>query len=298
MAEQMAQALLDAMSEAVYVVDRRRRITFWNPAAERLTGFAAGDVIGHPCRDGILNHVDETGRLLCRTGCPLLKTMRSGEPSRMHVFLHHRDGHRVPVEVSAAVLRDESGRVTGAVEVFHDDSHRQELAEQLGAAEVAALVDPLTGIGNRRLLHRALAGHDSDYRRYGRPFAVLFADIDHFKSLNDRLGHDVGDKVLQLVAHTLQRCVRPGDTVGRWGGEEFLVLAPASTPGEALALADRVRSLISSTWLDADGSRVSVTLSLGATVVVDTDTPTSIVRRADEALYAAKRAGRNRTVVA
>ena len=92
-----AQALLAAMSEAVYVVDRQRRVTYWNPAAERLTGYPADQVVGRCCRDGILNHVDHEGTSLCKSRCPLLATIGDGQPHDMLAFLHHRDGHRVPV---------------------------------------------------------------------------------------------------------------------------------------------------------------------------------------------------------
>ena len=210
---ELSQALLENVREAVYVVDCDRRITYWNPAAEQLTGFSAAEVVGHHCRDGILNHVNEAGELLCYSGCPLLATMLDGRPTEASLFLHHRDGHRVPVAISAAALRDAEGTLCGAVEAFHDDSPRRSLVDQLDDAESAALADPLTGLANRRMLQRAMYRHQANYRRDGRAFAVLFADIDCFKDINDQYGHDVGDDILQLVAATLRDCSRPSDTV-------------------------------------------------------------------------------------
>jgi diguanylate cyclase (GGDEF)-like protein/PAS domain S-box-containing protein len=294
----LSDALLQAMSEALYVVDRGRRITFWNPAAERLTGFSADEVIGRRCRDGILNHVDEEGQPLCHAHCPLLGTMLTGERHEAHLFLHHRDGHRVPVEISAAALTGPDGTIRGAVEVFHDDSRWRDTAAQLDAAQAASLTDPLTGLGNRRMLDAALQRHQSDRSRYGHPFAVLFADVDLFKGVNDRHGHDVGDQILQLVAATLHDCVRPGDTVGRWGGEEFLVIAPVATRAEAGALADRIRNLTAASWLQTGEGTLAVTLSVGAVLATDGETGSDVVARADAALLRAKAAGRNRTFVA
>jgi PAS domain S-box-containing protein/putative nucleotidyltransferase with HDIG domain len=117
-----AQALLEAMSEAVYAVDCDRRVTYWNAAAEQLTGYRASDVVGSRCRDNILNHCDDQGTELCAAGCPLLATMEDGRAREARVFLHHRDGHLVPVVVRAAALRSGDGAVIGAVEVFRDDS--------------------------------------------------------------------------------------------------------------------------------------------------------------------------------
>ena len=116
-----AEALLEAMSEAVYAVDTDRRVTYWNPAAERLTGYRASDVVGRRCWDNILSHVDDKGAVLCTTGCPLPATIEGGRAREAHVFLRHRDGHRVPVAVRAAALCSADGAVIGAVEVFRDE---------------------------------------------------------------------------------------------------------------------------------------------------------------------------------
>jgi diguanylate cyclase (GGDEF)-like protein/PAS domain S-box-containing protein len=289
----MPDAVLAAISEAVYVIDERRTITYWNPAAERLTGYPASEVVGRRCRDGILNHVDASGRMLCVTGCPLLATMRDGQTRKARVFLHHREGHRVPVEVSAAPMYGPDGIVVGAVEAFHDDSPRREIEQRLDTAESAALIDPLTGVGNRRLLLRALERHESGYLRHQEMYAVLFLDVDNFKVVNDGVGHDVGDRVLQLVARTIEGCVRPVDTVGRWGGDEFLVIAPVDGSGEALALAERLRAIAASAWLDPGRGRVRITLSIGVSTSAGEDTSAAVVKRADAALHAAKAAGRD-----
>jgi diguanylate cyclase (GGDEF)-like protein/PAS domain S-box-containing protein len=294
----LAQALLEAMTEALYVVDNDRTITYWNPAAEQLTGFRAQEVIGRHCRDGILNHVDEAGRLMCQTSCPLLGTISDGRPRTVSMFLHHHDGHRIPVAVSAAALRDSDGQVHGAVEVFHDESRVREIADQLDAARAAALSDPLTGIGNRTMLYQALERHVSEFGRHGRTFAVLFADIDRFKTINDHYGHDVGDKILQLVAATMRDCIRPSDTAGRWGGEEFLILAPVTDEDQALALAERLRTMVASGWLDTDGRTITVTVSIGIALIRQAEPATTLIERADAAMYTAKADGRNRTALA
>src|SRR5664280_2072141 len=106
--------LVDNMSDGVYFVDRTRTITYWSRGAERLTGYHASEVVGRRCRDGILNHVDECGTELCGAGCPLKATIRDGRCRDAHVFMHHADGHRQPVWVRAAPLRDPAGEISGA----------------------------------------------------------------------------------------------------------------------------------------------------------------------------------------
>ena len=118
----LADYLLGAMTEAVYAVDRDRRITYWNAAAEQLTGYSAAEVVGRRCQDNLLNHVDEAGNQLCKDGCPLQATVEDGQTREALVFLQHRAGHRLPVAVRAAPLRSAGETIIGAVEVFHDDS--------------------------------------------------------------------------------------------------------------------------------------------------------------------------------
>jgi diguanylate cyclase (GGDEF)-like protein/PAS domain S-box-containing protein len=291
------QSLLDGMSDGVYFVDRDRTITYWSGGAQRLTGFAPEEVVGHSCRDGILNHADDAGRELCHTACPLQATMRDGKAREARVFMRHRDGHRQPVWVRAVPLRGPGGNIVGAIEVFSDDGNVIAIRERLAEMERLAMTDRLTGIGNRRYLDMQLASRVHELNRYGWPLGVLFVDIDHFKRVNDEYGRDVGDAVLRMVARTLSFASRGSDTVARYGGEEFVVLlANAGAPGLAGA-AERFRGLVAQSRLATAGEHVEVTISLGGTLATPGDTHDLLLHRADTLLRAAKDAGRNRIQV-
>jgi diguanylate cyclase (GGDEF)-like protein/PAS domain S-box-containing protein len=289
-----AEALLEAMSEAVYAVDTDRRVTYWNPAAERLTGYKASDVVGRRCRDNILSHVDDKGTVLCTTGCPLLATIEDGRARKAHVFLRHRDGHRVPVAVRAAALCSADGAVTGAVEVFHDDSRLQAVADRLDLAEHEALTDPLTGVANRRMLERALGARENEQQRHDRGYAVVFCDVDNFKGVNDDCGYEAGDRVLRAVAQALQGSTRPSDTVGRWGGDEFLVVVPAAGQAQAVLLAERMRKVVAALRALGDHD-TAVTLSAGVAVACWGEPSAQVVARASRAMRDAKDNGGDRT---
>lgn len=292
----LAETLLDSMSESVYVVDRARRITYWNRAAEQLTGFPAEEVLGRRCRDGVLNHVDGEGRSMCQHGCPLAGTMKDGRVREVTAYLHHREGHRVPVAITASPVRDAAGDICGAVEVFHDDGRTEALRSQLEQAEARVLLDALTAVPNRRALELDLRRRHSVLGRHGRAFAVAFIDIDRFKLVNDTYGHETGDRALRLVAATMQHAVRPGDTVGRWGGEEFLLLAEVPSDRRALALCERVRTLVRESWLDEVPGKLQVSVSIGVTVAHAGDSPEDLVNIADQAMLEAKEAGRDRVI--
>ena len=155
--------------------------------------------------------------------------------------------------------------------------------------------DALTGLPNRREMHDRLAAASSAARRHGQPNAVLMVDIDHFKTVNDTRGHDGGDIVLRAVAARLSAVCRTEDTAGRWGGEEFLVVAPMTDLAGGAELGERIRGHIGNTTMPIDdGPDIGVTVSIG--VASGFHAMDVLVREADAALYVAKRDGRNRVV--
>lgn len=285
--------LLDSLYDGVYVLDRDRRITHWNAGAVRITGYEAHEVIGKCCADNMLMHVGGDGGLLCETSCPVAAPLADGQGREGNMYLHHRDGHRVPVRVRVAPLRNEGADIVGAVQVFSDNATDVTMTQRIEELEKLALLDPLTGVGNRRHAEAQLEARLYETERYGWPFGVLFADIDWFKRINDELGHDAGDQVLKMVARTMVNAVRPFDSISRWGGEEFLAVITNVDAGELLALAERLRMLVAQSSLDADAGLVHVTVSIGATLTRADDTLESIVQRADGLMYEGKGAGRN-----
>jgi two-component system, cell cycle response regulator len=160
--------------------------------------------------------------------------------------------------------------------------------------------DVLTGVSNRAAVMDALRGELSRQVREQRSFGVILVDIDHFKNVNDTFGHLCGDEVLRAVTRRMKECVRPYDTLGRYGGEEFLIIASDVDGNGALALAERIRSIVESKPVVTQAGEVSVTVSLGAAVTTSTRNadPQMLLRLADQALYRAKDNGRNRCELA
>lgn len=288
--------ILDNLYDGVYFVDRERVVNYWNRGAERISGYPAERILGHPCSDHLLNHVAADGAPLCQDGCPLAACMADGMPREAEVFLHHADGHRVPVLVRAAPLRNAAGEVVGAVETFSGNAATWAAREEARELRRSARRDSLTGVANRGHMEGRLRAVVAEFEDRTPTAGLFFADIDHFKEFNDVHGHDVGDRVLRMVAATLRASVRQSDVVARWGGEEFLILAyEMGTEGELEALGEKLRALVAASRLDlAGGERLTVTLSLGATLLRRDDTPETFVRRADQLMYASKNAGRDR----
>ena len=287
--------LFHNLYDGIYFVDCSRRILFWNRSAETLSGYSAEEVVGSYCSAEILQHCDAAGCELCHGACPLQATIDTGEPRCQRVFLRHKDGRRIAVDVHAMPVRDHEGRIVGGVEVFRDASSAIALEDAYKKVRELAHKDPLTGVANRRCLDGLLTDLLATFTRTGIHFSVILCDIDYFKRVNDRWGHPAGDTILQYFAGCLQARARRNDLVARFGGEEFMVLMPGSRLEGAEILAERFRGTVSQnpqTILGGD----HITASFGVTEVMPNDSVIGLLGRVDRALYEAKRLGRDGVV--
>lgn len=286
--------IVDNLHDGLYFVDKNRVITYWNKAAEKISGFSASEVVGKSCADNILTHVDGDGNSLCNGVCPLAGCIADGKHRQAEVYMHHKDGHRIPVSVRASPLVDEKGKVLGGIELFTDISSMAANSLRVKELEKLALLDGLTQLANRTFIEREILNRFYETKRCGIPFGILFIDVDHFKRVNDRYGHDVGDKVLKFIANAFVINGRPFDVYGRWGGEEFIGIMRNIDGIDLESLGNRLRLLIENSYITHGDDTVSVTVSIGATVATPDDTMETIVKRADALMYRSKEAGRNR----
>ena len=177
------------------------------------------------------------------------------------------------------------------------DGYQQGLRELNESLYQAARKDPLTGLSNRRDMLSRLETEVSRARRYGEPLSVILIDIDHFKSVNDEYGHEVGDRVLKQVANRLSENLRSEDFCARWGGEEFLVCLPNVSLNGARTVAEKLRQSVQKTPGQSTAGPIRLTISLGVAGYSADQSLDDIVRTADTAMFQAKRNGRNRVYV-
>ncbi len=295
--EEFFPEVLDNLFDGLYIVDTERKIRYWNRAAEEISGYSREEMEGRFCHDNILRHMDEKGTLLCLNGCPLHAAMADGEPKKADVFLHHKEGHRVPIQVRITPLRDGAGKVIGAVEIFSEDFYRLHSEQRIRELENKALRDPLTGLFNRYFGGDKIEGFLREYRKIGTSFGIIFLDVDDFKRINDGMGHAAGDEVLKTLARTLEANIRFRDAAVRWGGEEFVLVLHEARAESVGGLAEKFLHLIRNSAVPWEGGDLSFTVSAGATVVRPGDTAASIVDRADRLMYASKVAGKDRNTL-
>ena len=320
--------VLETMSDAVVVVDPVGRLVAMNAAARRLTlvlGAPVDDLLGRPVaevmRPAVVDAVGagqgrttsfslsprshleaRTTALLDASGHPVGTVVTCREVTDAVALRTQLEMARTELEQERARLEDLTGRLM--TELSTKEQEHTRLAED-------AVRDPLTGVHNRRRLHPAVTAAMARSREAGRPFAVLVVDVDHFKAVNDTHGHGVGDRVLQRLASELVIVGRPGDTVIRYGGEEFLVVVPDVGPLAAVRRAEEVRRAVGQLRVPVRAGDalvggpadrpddLRVTVSVGVACYPESaSTVESLIEAADDALYAAKESGRDCVVSA
>jgi diguanylate cyclase (GGDEF)-like protein/PAS domain S-box-containing protein len=290
--QERAQVTLNSIGDAVLSTDGDWRITFLNPVAERLIGWTNAEAAGQQLTE-VFQVIEATTR---ERIVPCLEfEVKKGRTIILppNCVLVRRDGHELPIEDSAAPIHDRGGRVAGLVVVFHDVSEAQAMAQRMTHL---AEHDILTSLPNRSLLDDRLAQGIALARRHSRRLALLFIDVDHFKHVNDSLGHLICDQLLQAVAQRITPCVRSSDTVSRQGGDEFIVLlSEISHTEDAALIAENIRLAVLEPYT-IENNLLHLTASIGVSVYPDDGSdPESLIQGADTAMYHAKERGRNRT---
>ncbi|HVW91555.1 MAG TPA: PAS domain S-box protein [Devosia sp.] len=284
---------LHSIGEGVISTDAEARVTFMNPVAEAMTGWAEAEAFGRPVREVF------TVRSELSDGPPLdhaaicLAAERIVEIGEDAV-LESRDGTSRGLSGTAAPVRAQEGQIVGAVLVFKDATDSQNEKRLL---TYSANHDVLTGLPNRAAFCRALAEACQLAAVQSAQYALCFVDLDRFKHVNDRAGHAAGDALLQQVAQTILNCCRTGDFAARLGGDEFVLLLAGSSQGDAQRFAQSVVDAIAAIEFTWNGETYAIGASAGV-APFDTHQNGDPLAAADQACYAAKRAGRGRIAVA
>jgi diguanylate cyclase (GGDEF)-like protein/PAS domain S-box-containing protein len=295
--EETYRTLFETVPQGVVYHDARGRITSANPAAQRILGLSHEELLGRTPTDPLWHAIQEDGSALPGEQHPVTVALRTGRPVKEVVLGLQAPGRGLVWILVSATPLHRKGRLSELYASFEDITERVLLSQQL---RHQASTDPLTGAANRRSLMARLQVEYERVRRHPEhACSVLAIDLDHFKHVNDRLGHAAGDALLVHVTQLMRQESRQVDVLGRTGGEEFALVLPDTGADEALALAERLRRRIAETPLVHTGHTIGVTVSIGISVIARADASfDAVLLRADRALYAAKDAGRNTVLTA
>ena len=288
--KERAQVTLNCIGDAVICTDVSGNITFLNLVGERMTGWSGHEAAGRPVTE-VFRIIDGTTRQPVPDPMEMAVAQNRAVALTANCVLLRRDGSESPIEDSAAPIHDRTGLVTGAVIVFHDVTATRAMSLQMA---YSAQHDFVTGLPNRVLLDDRISQSITLARRQDRAIAVLFLDLDHFKYINDSLGHAIGDQLLQCVSERLQASVRCSDTVSRQGGDEFVILlSEIAYPKDAATSARKILRSLSAPCSIA-GHDLHIDGSIGISIYpADGGDAETLIKNADTAMYHAKEQGRN-----
>lgn len=289
--------LISLCPDSIMGVDRKGYITIFNRAAERLSGYSREEAIGNIHITKIY-HPPEIAKEIME----LLRSPEYGGVGTLEGYETQgitKFGRIYPVRLSAIMLY-KYGKEVGSVGFFHDLSLRKEMEARL---KELSITDSLSKLFNQRYFHTVLADELSRSVRYNRMLSLICFDIDNFKDVNDVYGHLEGDNVIRMVGQILIEAMRKSDKAFRYGGDEFMVILPETGIGEALLSAEKIRNEFNVRkdlpgFCKKNNTKAEMTLSIGVAQANPEESPENLIKRADLAMYEAKRSGGNRTVKA
>ncbi len=285
----LASVTLGSLADGVLIIDPAGQIEYINPAALALLGGAEADYLAHTVTDRLAFDGVDFPQILTAA-----RDRGQVQALGQRCCVLTADGARIEVD---GVLQPLPGEQAGLVLVLRDVREQRALQARLS---FQATHDALTQLMNRAAITDALGRAQARAARQGGVYSVLLADIDHFKLVNDHYGHGVGDEAIRLVSRTLAQHLRPGDQIGRWGGEEFLIVLPDTETVEAQGIAERLAAAVRGLPSPVASVALSLTVSVGlasARPLSLTHSAAVLVQQADAALYEAKQAGRDQVWV-
>lgn len=275
-----AEGIISAIGDGVSILDRTFKILYQNQAEKDMMGVHVGEF----CYKAYAKKQGICGR------CPVALTFKDGRIHTVQRELQTEKEIRY-AEITASPLKDSKGNIIAGIEVVRDITERKSIEKEL---KRLATTDKLTGALNRTKFQETIEKEIERFKRYNQTLSIMLFDIDDFKEVNDRNGHIVGDYVLKTIAGIVRENIRKIDYFVRWGGEEFVVLSSGTQISKAHALAERIRNVIENYEFENVGK---VTVSFGVTEFKERDTEDSFIKRADDAMYEAKKKGKNRVEV-
>jgi diguanylate cyclase (GGDEF)-like protein/PAS domain S-box-containing protein len=278
------QEVLDNLFDGVYVVTRQRKITYWNKTAELMTGYSAEEVAGSHCYDGTLRHVDVNGINLCKDGCPLAWAMAHKCKHEAELFLHHKDGHRVPVKIRISPVFDSNGQVSGAVELFTDKTPHEGLTQRVAELETLAMLDPLTQLANKQYLENQVVSYAKELNRTTINIGFLLIAIDDYEDKFAKLSTCSSSQFQKIVGETLKLNSRPLDVVGRLEDGLFVCLLRNVTSNQLYTIAEKLRNLVGNSYASSGDHVMQGTVSIGGTILKKDDSMNSVLNRCQKQL--------------
>jgi len=295
----MYKNIIDNLDDAVYYVDDKRKILYWNEKAEEVTGYKASEVVSKYCWSNILQHIDSQGTHICTKRCPLHHTILDGKMRESHFYLRHKAGHRVPVYLKTLPIKGKYNEVKGAIEIFNNHSGQDSVKKKLKELKKINMLDPLSGLPNKEYLLESIKKQYSNYKENKQKFSIAYFNIDNFKKFNDKYGREKGDEIIKTLSKTFINNIKGDDIVGRGDGFDFLGVFLISDKLKLDAILNKLRLLLKNTTVKTSNGKedIFVTISVGGVVVNELHSLEDLLKTALDYLKIGKKLGKDQVRV-
>jgi PAS domain S-box-containing protein/diguanylate cyclase (GGDEF)-like protein len=291
--EPLYLALLDSLPEGVWFSDRQGVIRYWSKPAEAITGFAPNEVLGVSFA-AVVSYCDEVG---CAQA-PLAETLADEKERHAHLFLLHKQGHRIAVEVQTSPVRSPTGETIGAREILRESKDKPALLRRGRVLEEFGLWDTKIESASQEYMRNQLEMRLGHFREDGIATGALLIDIDHLGDRDRKLGREASDHLLRMVSRSTLLCIRFTDISGRWEDDSLLAIMEASTIGNLEAAAERIRALIAASNIRWWGQIVQIKATIACTMFGAGDAAASVLERLEKSVAAGGEAGGDRVILA
>jgi len=278
------QSVLETLQTGVYLVDRDRRIKFWNEGAERITGFIRQDVVGRFLRDHLLAPSTQSKELEADPADPINMVFRDGKSSMRNVSILHRDGYRVPVVLHTIPIRNSHGTVVGAAESFDKNRTASDWTRRRAGLSDFGCLDEVTGVPSRKFMETRVRENLTTFAEHKIPFGVLIVEVDDMHEFRSSRGPGVVPMILRAVAQTVENSLRPTDLIGRWSEDRFLAVLMECPESEVVRVGERVRKIVGLSEIEWWGDTFSITCAFGGAGSRIGDSLEQLTERAEKSL--------------
>lgn len=281
--------IVDYTHDAVSIIGSDFKITYWNSAAEELTGHNASEMMAKSCRDECSMYVDDNGKDLCDTICPIINAASGKFRSIDRAYIRHAEGFLKPVSVKIVPIEDNDGNFVGTAEIVRDLSPHLAIEQILGQLERLAMYDPITEMPNKQYIELNIRARLAEVKRYGWFFGILFIKVDDFELIHKKYGNDVSENVLRVAAMAMRNTLRPFDILGRWRDKYFVVVISNVNATQLTTVAERLKSLVAASTITVGNNTIRITITGGGTIARKNDNANQLLLRACKIMIAAKK---------
>ena len=291
------RSVLEHLETGVYIVDRNRRVRFWNEGAEQITGFLRQDVVGRFLREHLLAIGDASKALESDPDDPINLAFRDGKSTVVDVSILHKNGYRIPVVLRTNPIRNSRGAVVGVSESFERNRSASDWTRRQAMYADFGCLDSVTGLAAQSFMETQLRENLITFAEHNIPFGILLIQVDHLDQFRATRGPGVVPTILRVVAQSLENCLRPTDLVGCWGENQFLAVLMECRESEVVRVGERVRRMIGMAEIEWWGDKFSVTSPVGGAGCRAEDTAELLIERATASLQESIEKGGNCVVV-